>query len=226
MSGGAVALPAAAGRTSRTRTQIGSLAGRSVLRTLRQPAMIVPSIAFPLFLLAVNSAGLHTATQIPGFPTDSYLTFVLAVALHPGCPVRDDELGPVAGRRHRERLLQPPRPDPDAGIGLDRRPARRARRDRPAAGGLLPHRRARRGGRLRSRHPRCARPLLPLDPDLDRVRRDRNVDGDPDRLRRSGPGHVPAALRAALLQLDHAAAGPDRAPIGSRPWRRSIRSAI
>jgi ABC-2 type transport system permease protein len=59
-------------------TQIGSLAGRSVLRTLRQPAMIVPSIVFPLFLLAVNSAGLDAATNIPGFPTDSYLTFILA----------------------------------------------------------------------------------------------------------------------------------------------------
>ncbi len=41
--------------------------------------MIVPSIIFPLFLLAVNSAGLNAATKIPGFPTDSYLTFVLAV---------------------------------------------------------------------------------------------------------------------------------------------------
>lgn len=59
-------------------TQVGSLAGRSVLRTLRQPAMIVPSIVFPLFLLAVNSAGLDAATNIPGFPTDSYLTFILA----------------------------------------------------------------------------------------------------------------------------------------------------
>lgn len=59
-------------------TQVGSLAGRSVLRTLRQPAMIVPSIVFPLFLLAVNSAGLDAATNIPGFPTDSYLTFALA----------------------------------------------------------------------------------------------------------------------------------------------------
>jgi ABC-2 type transport system permease protein len=59
-------------------TQVGSLAGRSLLRTLRQPAMIVPSIAFPLFLLAVNSAGLDAATNIPGFPTDSYLTFILA----------------------------------------------------------------------------------------------------------------------------------------------------
>ena len=59
-------------------TQVGSLAGRSVLRTLRQPAMIVPSLVFPLFLLAVNSAGLDAATEIPGFPTDSYLTFILA----------------------------------------------------------------------------------------------------------------------------------------------------
>ena len=60
-------------------TQVRTLAGRSVLRTLRQPAMFVPSLIFPLFLLAVNSAGLNAATQIPGFPTDSYLTFVLAV---------------------------------------------------------------------------------------------------------------------------------------------------
>ena len=59
--------------------QVNALAGRSVLRTLRQPAMIVPSLVFPLFLLAVNSAGLNAATQIPGFPTDSYLTFALAV---------------------------------------------------------------------------------------------------------------------------------------------------
>src|SRR5437868_11427749 len=59
--------------------QIGQLAHRSVLRTLRQPAQIVPAIVFPLFLLAVNSGGLKDATNLPGFPTDSYLTFVLAV---------------------------------------------------------------------------------------------------------------------------------------------------
>jgi ABC-2 type transport system permease protein len=55
------------------------LARRSVLRTLRQPAQIVPSLVFPLFLLAVNSGGLKDATNLPGFPTDSYLTFALAV---------------------------------------------------------------------------------------------------------------------------------------------------
>lgn len=61
------------------RTQVGQLARRSVLRTLRQPAQIVPALAFPLFLLAVNSGGLTDATNLPGFPTDSYLTFALAV---------------------------------------------------------------------------------------------------------------------------------------------------
>ncbi len=65
-------------------TQIGQLARRSVLRTLRQPAQIVPALAFPLFLLAVNSGGLQDATQLPGFPTDSYLTFALAVTFMQG----------------------------------------------------------------------------------------------------------------------------------------------
>ena len=59
--------------------QVGQLARRSVLRTLRQPAQIVPALVFPLFLLAVNAGGLEDATNLPGFPTDSYLTFVLAV---------------------------------------------------------------------------------------------------------------------------------------------------
>jgi ABC-2 type transport system permease protein len=66
-------------RPSRLATQIGYLARRSVVRTLRQPAQVVPAFVFPLFLLAVNSSGLAKATRIPGFPTHSYLTFALAV---------------------------------------------------------------------------------------------------------------------------------------------------
>lgn len=66
------------------RTQVGQLARRSVLRTLRQPAHIVPALVFPLFLLAVNSGGLKDATNLPGFPTDSYLTFALAVPFMQG----------------------------------------------------------------------------------------------------------------------------------------------
>ena len=58
-------------------TQVGVLARRSVVRTLRQPSQVFPALAFPLFLLAINSGGLDEATKIPGFPTDSYLTFAL-----------------------------------------------------------------------------------------------------------------------------------------------------
>jgi ABC-2 type transport system permease protein len=65
-------------------TQVGQLARRSALRTMRQPAQIVPALVFPLFLLAVNSGGLQRATDIPGFPSDSYLSFALAVPFMQG----------------------------------------------------------------------------------------------------------------------------------------------
>jgi ABC-2 type transport system permease protein len=51
---------------------------------MRQPAQIVPALVFPMFLLAVNSGGLKNATELPGFPTDSYLTFALAVPFMQG----------------------------------------------------------------------------------------------------------------------------------------------
>src|SRR5262249_40017728 len=46
--------------------------------------IIVPSLTFPLFLLAVNASGLDAATRLPGFPTDSYLTFALAITFMQG----------------------------------------------------------------------------------------------------------------------------------------------
>ncbi len=64
--------------------QVGQLARRSILRTLRQPAQIVPPVIFPLFLLAINSAGLDAATKIPGFPSDSYVDFAMAFAFMQG----------------------------------------------------------------------------------------------------------------------------------------------
>ena len=66
------------------RRQVGQIARLSVLRTLRQQAQIVPALVFPLFLLEVNSGGLKSATDLPGFPTDSYLTFALAVPFMQG----------------------------------------------------------------------------------------------------------------------------------------------
>jgi ABC-2 type transport system permease protein len=59
--------------------QVLLLAHRSVVRTLRQPAMVVPSLVFPLLLLSINSSGLESATRLPGFPTDSYFQFALAI---------------------------------------------------------------------------------------------------------------------------------------------------
>src|SRR5216684_162111 len=65
-------------------TQIGELARRSIARTMRQPAQIVPALVFPLFLLAVNTGGLNNVTKLPGFPTDSYLTFALSITFMQG----------------------------------------------------------------------------------------------------------------------------------------------
>ena len=61
-----------------TSRQTKFLAWRSIVRTARQPIMVVPTLVFPLFLLAINASGLSAATNIPGFPTNSYLTFALA----------------------------------------------------------------------------------------------------------------------------------------------------
>jgi ABC-2 type transport system permease protein len=60
-------------------SRVYALAQRSVVRTLRQPAMVVPSIIFPLLLLSINSSGLDSATLLPGFPTDSYFQFAIAI---------------------------------------------------------------------------------------------------------------------------------------------------
>ncbi len=59
--------------------QIGALARRSIVRTSRQPAAVVFPLIFPMMLLLVNSAGLKASTKLPGFPTDSFLAFALAV---------------------------------------------------------------------------------------------------------------------------------------------------
>jgi ABC-2 type transport system permease protein len=64
--------------------QVGMLARRSVVRTFRQPAIVVPALLFPLLLLSINSSGLDSATALPGFPTNSYFQFALAIAFVQG----------------------------------------------------------------------------------------------------------------------------------------------
>jgi len=83
VSSATATLPRTGARTG-TRSQIGHLARRSIIRTARQPAVVVMSMIFPLFLLAINSSGLEAATNLPGFPTDSYLTFALGLTFMQG----------------------------------------------------------------------------------------------------------------------------------------------
>jgi ABC-2 type transport system permease protein len=65
-------------------TQVGTLARRAMLKTLRQPFQLFPIVFFPLILLAVNASGLKAATRLPGFPTHSYISFAIAVAFIQG----------------------------------------------------------------------------------------------------------------------------------------------
>jgi ABC-2 type transport system permease protein len=65
--------------TATALTQTAALGGRAVIRTARQPANVVFPLVFPMLLFAVNAGGLKAATQLPGFPTDSFVAFALAV---------------------------------------------------------------------------------------------------------------------------------------------------
>jgi ABC-2 type transport system permease protein len=59
--------------------QTVTLGRRAVIRTVRQPANVIFPLVFPMLLLAVNAGGLKAATNLPGFPTNSFLAFALAV---------------------------------------------------------------------------------------------------------------------------------------------------
>ncbi len=59
--------------------QVAALARRSATRTLRQRALLVFPLVFPLILFAINGSALNAATKIPGFPTSNYRDFALAL---------------------------------------------------------------------------------------------------------------------------------------------------
>ena len=61
-----------------------AVARRSVTRTLRQRGLLVFPMLFPLILFAINGSALGAATKIPGFPTNSYRNFALALAFIQG----------------------------------------------------------------------------------------------------------------------------------------------
>ena len=62
-------------------TQVMAIARRSTVRTMRQPAVIVSALLFPMMFFFINANGLDAASKIPGFPGDSYLDFAFAFPL-------------------------------------------------------------------------------------------------------------------------------------------------
>jgi ABC-2 type transport system permease protein len=59
--------------------QIGHLAARAFMRSVRQPGQLFFALAFPLVFLAVIASGLNRASALKGFPTDSFVAFMLAI---------------------------------------------------------------------------------------------------------------------------------------------------
>ncbi len=53
-----------------------TLGGRSLVRIRRIPAAIIPTVAMPVFLLISFSGAFSSVVNIPGFPTDSILSWV------------------------------------------------------------------------------------------------------------------------------------------------------
>ena len=62
-------------------TEVLAIARRSTLPTLRQPAVIVSALLFPMLFFSINANGLDAASRIPGFPAESYLDFAFAFPL-------------------------------------------------------------------------------------------------------------------------------------------------
>lgn len=58
---------------------------RSVINTIRQPAVIIPALVFPLMFLAMASSAMDRSTSLPGFPrVDSFVQFMIGATMIQG----------------------------------------------------------------------------------------------------------------------------------------------
>ena len=206
--------------------QAYEMARRSILQTLRQPAMVIPPILFPLILMGINVGGLDAATNIPGFPpVDSYLDFAIAFPFIQGSLFASINAGSAVARDIEtgflNRLALTPMQRAALLLGnLSRRDGRGADLVADLSGGRLRRRAALRGG-LRAACSCCScwRMLIALAfASIGRVHRAAH------RLRRGGPGRLPAVLRLPVPVVELAAAQRDRAglvPDRSPPTTRS-----
>ncbi len=61
---------------------VRALGARSVKQTFRRPQLLAPIVVFPTLLLAVQTGGVGSAVNLPGFPeVQSFLQFMLAGAM-------------------------------------------------------------------------------------------------------------------------------------------------
>lgn len=60
-------------------SQTVAMSKRSIIAIIRQPALVFPSLVFPLFFAALGSSAFGRAVRLPNFPTvDNFLDFALA----------------------------------------------------------------------------------------------------------------------------------------------------
>ena len=190
--------------------QVGAVARRSAVAVLRQRALIIFPMLFPLILFAINGSSLSRVTELPGFPTHSYRAFLLAFPFVQGAMFVSISTGTAIAR------------DVETGF-LNRLALTPLRSDAMLFGQL--------GGAFVLG---CVQAvvylLVGLATGVDFVS---GVGGVLVLLalslsisfafaslggllalrlgtRRSDPGHLPAAVRAAVPELGHAAAQPDR----------------
>lgn len=65
---------------------VAALGKRSIRQTFRRPQLIAPIIVFPSLLLAVQTGGVGSALDLPGFPeVNGFLDFILAGAMIQSC---------------------------------------------------------------------------------------------------------------------------------------------
>ena len=65
--------------------QAGALSRRALVGITRQPQVLVPSMFFPLFFAALNTAAFQRTTSLPGFPAaDSFLDFLFPATVVQG----------------------------------------------------------------------------------------------------------------------------------------------
>ena len=155
LDAGDATTPRGGRRHERLLQQSYEIARRSILQTLRQPAMVIPPMLFPLILMGINVGGLDRGDQHPRLPAvDSYLDFAIAFPFIQGSLFASINAGSAVARDVEtgflNRLALTPMQRAALLLGnLSRRDGRGADLVADLPGGRLRRRTARRG-RLRA----------------------------------------------------------------------------